>query len=216
MPESSRHVREDYLAAILEPDPAGARDVVRAAVRDGLGIDVVYDEVLAPTMVEVGARWETGEIGVAHEHLAAEVTASLVGELASGARGEPETGRLAIVSCSPEENHCLGGQMLSGLLEASGWEVLFLGRTLPVADLVALAENEAADVVALSTTMPHHLPGGEETVRAVQALDDPPLVIVGGQAYSDESAARRVGADAWAERASEAPGLLMRRLPPAG
>ena len=208
-------MREDYLDAILEPDPARARAVIRDAVSGGLGIEAAYVEVLAPAMVEIGRRWEADEISVAHEHLAAEVTGSLISELGQRLAGEETTGRLAVVTCSPEENHCLGGKMLSGLLEAAGWEVLYLGATLPLEDLIALAEDEAADVVALSTTMPHHLPGVEETIRAVQAMEEPPLVIVGGQAYGGEDDARRVGADAWAPSALEAPTLLRRRLPPA-
>jgi methanogenic corrinoid protein MtbC1 len=163
----------------------------------------------------VGRRWEAGEINVAHEHLASEVSASLVSELAGRLEPATATGRLAVVSCSPEEQHCLGGQMLSGLLEAAGWEVLFLGTTLPIGDLVALAEEEAADVIALSTAMPHNLPAVEEAVRVVQELEEPPLVLVGGRAYAGEEDARRVGADAWAERAAEVPALLGRRLPPA-
>jgi MerR family transcriptional regulator, light-induced transcriptional regulator len=215
VPESSQQVREEYLAAILEPDPARAREVVRTAVREGLEIDVAYSEVLGPAMVEVGRRWESGAIGVAHEHLAAEVTGALVSELSDRIRGGADTGRLAVVTCSPDERHCLGGQMLGGLLEASGWEVLYLGATLPVADLVSLAEEEAADVVALSTTMPHNLPAVEETIRAVRELEDPPFVIVGGQAYEGEEQAQRVGADAWAPSATDAPALLGRKLPPA-
>lgn len=215
MPDRSKQTREDYLAAILEPDPAGAREVVRAAVRDGLEIETLYADVLRPAMVEIGVRWESGEINVAHEHLAAEVTGSLVAELAGRLRAETATGRLAVVSCSPDERHALGGQMLSGMLEAAGWEVLYLGATLPVEDLVSLAEDEAADVVALSTTMPDHLAGAEEAIRAVQAMAEPPLVIVGGQAYAGEDDARRVGADAWSPSATEAPSLLRRRLPPA-
>ncbi|MDQ3935420.1 MAG: cobalamin-dependent protein [Actinomycetota bacterium] len=215
MQERSQHAVEEYLEAILEPDPARAREVVRGVVRAGLPIEVVYSEILGPAMVEVGRRWEANEIGVAHEHLAAEVTGSLVSELADRVRSEPGSGRMALVSCSPEERHCIGGQMLSGLLEASGWEVLYLGATLPVRDLVAMAEDEAADVIALSTTMPGNLPGVAETIRAVQELEEPPLVIVGGQAYSGEDDARRVGADAYAPSAADAPSLLRRRLPPA-
>jgi methanogenic corrinoid protein MtbC1 len=207
--------RDDYLVAILEPNPARAREVVRAAAREGASIESLYEELLAPAMVEIGRRWEAGEIGVAHEHLASEVTSSLVAELSGSSEHARATGRLAIVCCTPDEQHCLGGQMLGGLLEAAGWEVLFLGVTLPTGDLVTLAEDEAADVLALSTCLPSHLPLVEETVRAVREIEDPPLVIVGGQAYAGEEDARRVGADAWAERAGEASALLGRRLPPA-
>jgi methanogenic corrinoid protein MtbC1 len=215
VPETAEQVREAYLAAILEPEPAAAREVIRAALRGGSAIESLYEEVLAPAMVEVGRRWENGAIGVAHEHLAAEVTASLVSELATRVRNEPDTGRMAIVACSPDERHCLGGQMLGGLLEASGWEVLYLGASLPAEDLVALAADEAADAVALSTTLPDHLPGVAATIGAFGALEEPPLVIVGGQAYSGEDQARELGADAYASSVTEAPALLRRRLPPA-
>jgi methanogenic corrinoid protein MtbC1 len=216
VPERSHQAQEAYLAALLEPDPARARTVVRDAVREGLPIDAAYAEVLGPAMIEVGRRWEAGEIGVAHEHLAAEVTGALVSELGERLRGERATGRLAVVSCSPNEHHCLGGQMLGGMLEAAGWEVLYLGASLPVEDLIGLAEDEAADVIALSTTMRENLPHVQETIEAVQRLEEPPLVLVGGQAYDNEETARRVGADAWAASAVEAPLLLSARLPAAG
>ena len=189
--------------------------MLREALGADLPIEAAYLDVLGPAMVEIGRRWESGEISVAHEHLAAEVTGSLVSELATRIRSEPDTGRMAVISCSPEERHCLGGQMLGGLLEASGWEVLYLGATLPSGDLVALADAEAADVVALSTTMSEHLPGVAETIEAVQRLEEPPLVIVGGQAYGGEDQAREVGADAYAPSVAEAPSILRRRLPPA-
>jgi methanogenic corrinoid protein MtbC1 len=215
VPDSLKKASGDYVVAILEPDPAKAREVVRAAVREGASVAAAFEELLAPAMVEIGRRWESGEISVAHEHLATEVTSSLVTELSALLEPGPATGRLAIVSCSPEEQHCLAGQMLSALLEAAGWEVLYLGTTLPMEDLVALAADEAADVIALSTALPHHLPAVEAAVRAVQALEEPPLVLVGGRAYGGEDDARRVGADAWAARVAEAPALLGRRLPPA-
>lgn len=209
-----QQTRRAYLEAVLEPDPARARDVVRSAVRAGTPVGEAYHEVLAPAMVEVGRRWESGAINVAHEHLAAEVTGSLVGELAARERSGEATGRMAVVACSPEERHCIGGQMLAGLLEAHGWEVLYLGATLPVPDLVALVEDEAPDAVALSTTMREFLPGVREAVEALRATEEPPLVIVGGQAYDGEETARRVGADVWAPSAGAGQALLGERLPP--
>ena len=109
MPDATQKAHEDYLAAILEPDPARAREVVRAAVREGLAVEAAFEQVIGAAMVEVGRRWETGAINVAHEHLATEVSASLVSELAGRLEPAPATGRLAVVCCTPEEQHCLGG-----------------------------------------------------------------------------------------------------------
>ena len=210
----AQRIRDDYLAALLEPDPFRAREIARAAVDGGMPLEQLYSDVFQPVMIEVGDRWEAGTIGVAHEHLAAEVTSSLISELARRVRRGPEGGRLAIVCCSPGERHCMGGQMLSGLLEASGWEVLYLGATLPVEDLVGLADSEVPDVVALSTTMSAHLPQVRDTVAALQELPEPPLVALGGQAYRGEEQTRELGADVWAPTAAAASALLDREVRP--
>ena len=210
----AQRIRDDYLAAVLEPDPFRAREIARAAVDGGLPLAELYSDVFQPVMVEVGDRWEAGELSVAHEHLASEVTASLITELAQRARHRPEGGRLAIVACSPGERHCIGGQMLGALLETSGWEVLFLGASLPLEDLVGLADSEVPDVVAISTTMSAHLPQVREAVPALQDLPEPPLVALGGQAYRDEQQARELGADLWAPTAAAASVLLDREVRP--
>jgi methanogenic corrinoid protein MtbC1 len=210
----AQRTRDDYLAAILEPDPFRAREVARNAVDAGLSLERLYTEVFSPALIEVGDRWEKGTLSVAHEHLAAEVTTSLISELAQRVRRGPEGGRLAIVCCSPGERHCIGPQMLSGLLESKGWEVLYLGATLPLEDLVGLADSEVPDVVALSTTMSAHLPEVRDTIPALQELPEPPLVVLGGQAYRGEEQAREMGADVWAPTAAAASVLLDREIRP--
>lgn len=211
-PFPTQPAREAYLAALLRPEPRGAREVVRDAAEVGLPVDVIFDEVLAPALEEVGRRWEAGEITVAHEHLAAEVSRSLVAELGERVRAPTRSGRLALVACSPQEEHCIGGQMLAALLESSDWEVLYLGGSLPLEDLVSLADREVPDAVALSTTMPEHLPAAGAAIAALRDLNRPPFLLVGGQAYSDEPRVQTAAADAWAPTGREGAGLLDRRV----
>jgi hypothetical protein len=47
-------VRDDYLGAVLEPDPFRARAIVRGAADEGIAVATLYAEVLAPVLVEVG------------------------------------------------------------------------------------------------------------------------------------------------------------------
>jgi methanogenic corrinoid protein MtbC1 len=211
-PLPQQPAREAYLAAILEPDPWRAREVIHDAADVGLAADVIFDEVLAPALEEVGRRWEAGAISVAHEHLAAEVSRALVAELGERIRRPARSGRLALVACSPEEQHCIGGQMLAALLEAADWEVLYLGGSLPLDDLAALADREVPDAIALSTTMPDHLPGAGTALAALRTLNRRPFLLAGGQAYRDAAHVRRAGADAWAPTAREGAALLDERV----
>lgn len=210
---TATELRSAYLEALVAPDPPAARELVRSAQEAGLAIPELLLDVIAPALHEVGDRWERGEVTVAHEHLASEVSASLVAEMAERLRRPPTAGRLAVVSCSPGEQHCVGAHMVEALLEAAGWEVLYLGRSLPLADLAGLVDGERPDAVALSTTIPEAVEGAAEAVEALRALESPPVVMVGGQAYPDERAARAVGAQAWSPDAAGAAGTLEALLP---
>lgn len=211
-PLDTAALTDEYLSAVLAPDPPRAREVVRSAADAGMETAVLYLDVLCPAMHEVGRRWESGEVSVALEHLASEVTASLVFELAARERRAPTEGRLAVVGCTPGEEHCIGSQMLGGLLEIAGWEVLYLGRSVPAEDLVSLVEAERPDAIALSTCMDDQLAGAREAIAALRALPEPPVVLVGGQAYRGRGDADAVGADAWSASAREAPAVLSERL----
>jgi len=209
-PDPLERLRDDYLEAVLGPDARRARAMVDDACESGVPVARIYLEVLQPALHEVGRLWQEARIAVANEHLATQITGSvlagLAGRLTLGTSG---TGRRAIVSCSPGELHVLGGQMVSDFLEADGWDVLPLGADVPADDLAALAGRERVALVALSTALPVHLLAAGAACAALRRLDDPPYIVAGGQAFAgDEVRARAVGADAYAAD----PAALLRLL----
>jgi methanogenic corrinoid protein MtbC1 len=78
----SHQAREDkvgelgrsYAAAVLSGDEVGAELVIRDAIDVGLTVAEVDDEIIAPALWLVGELWECGEISVADEHLATEIS----------------------------------------------------------------------------------------------------------------------------------------------
>jgi methanogenic corrinoid protein MtbC1 len=191
-----------YLDCLLAPDGRAARKLIDSCLRDGVPAAVLYLQVLAPAMYEVGRLWESAEVSVAQEHLATQITQSVIAALGlhlSG--GEPVgAGRVAIVSTSPGELHALGSQMVADFLEAQGWNVLHLGADVPGPELVALAEQRQATVVCLSTALAGHLLSVTHTCQLLRGLRPAPYIVVGGRAYGGDGAcADAVGADAFAD-----------------
>jgi methanogenic corrinoid protein MtbC1 len=121
-----------------------------------------------------------------------------------------------VLCCTPGERHALGVQMVADFLEGAGWEVLNLGPSLPVADLVAMVESEQPDVVGLSTSTADRLAGAEAALTALREVEIPPFVVVGGPGWQfvgdDEPA--RLGADARFDDPVEFVELLADRFPP--
>jgi methanogenic corrinoid protein MtbC1 len=213
---ASSTLRDDYLAALLAGDATRARHIIDAAVGRGVPAQELYLEVLGPAMQDIGERWAAGELSIGYEHFATSITHGVLGVLGPTMRVAPTSGRLAVIACTPGERHAIGAQMVSDFLEASGWEVLQLGPSLPTADLVALVESEQPDAVGLSTSTVDRLAGAEAALAGLRAVEEPPFVVVGGAAWqaAGEEEAARLGADACVTGPLELTTLLTERFPP--
>jgi methanogenic corrinoid protein MtbC1 len=207
---------DDYLAAVLAGDGTRARHLVDQAVDNGVPVEEVCLRVLGPALEQVGLLWERGEISVAHEHFAAQVSAGVLGALAPRMRRPPHGGRLAVLACTEGEQHAFGVQMVGEFLEGAAWEVLQLGAGLPAEDLFELVVAEQPDLVGLSASTAGMLPGAERTLALLGEADPRPVLVVGGLAWagvSDERV-RRMGADARLAGPVELVELVGRLLPP--
>src|SRR3954452_19201870 len=63
-----------YAAALLIGDEVAAEIAVREAMEAKLSAAEIDDEIIAPALWVVGDLWERGEITVADEHLATEIS----------------------------------------------------------------------------------------------------------------------------------------------
>ena len=216
MPAPTDTLRDEYLAAMLAGDGTHARHLVERAVEDGIAIPDVCLDVLGPALEEIGAMWERGELSVAHEHYAAQVSSGILGALGPRMRVPPRGGRLAVLTCTEGEQHALGVQMVGEFLEGAAWEVLQLGAGLPAEDLFELVVAEQPDLVGLSTATPGMLPGAQRTLALLGEADPRPLIVVGGRAWAElpEERIRELGADARIPGPLELLDLVERDLPP--
>ena len=198
---SPRDLTGSFLACLIAPDARGARTLVDESLAAGISAATLYLDVIDPAMREVGRLWEVAQISVAQEHLATQITQSVIATLGLQLRAEASVGdgRLAVVACSPGERHALGGQMVADFLESQGWTTLSLGPDTPSTELVAFARGQRAELVALSTALPRNLLSVTRTCGLLHQLDPAPWIVVGGQAYAgDAEQALAVGADAFA------------------
>jgi methanogenic corrinoid protein MtbC1 len=202
---TATELRHGYLAALAGGRPRDAAALVDDALGAGVDAHSIYLDVLQPALIEVGSRWERGELSVAQEHLATAVTESITARIASRlAPTQRPRAMRAVVSCTPGELHSVGARFVSDFLEADGWEVLALGASTPIDALVELVAHEQPHVVALSTTMPHNLDRAAEVFARLRDLPSTPLLLAGGGAYrGDGERALRVGADLYASDAGQ-------------
>jgi methanogenic corrinoid protein MtbC1 len=151
------------------------------------GVDETLEEILRPLLQTIGERWQRDELTVAEEHVLSEAVRSRLGHLLAdsggGLRGT------VVLACAPGERHELGLMMLAIALRRDGWKVIYVGADTPVADAVALAQKQAAKVLALSVAM-------EERAAALQAdaIDTDGIQLVIGGAGASPALAKRLKA----------------------
>ncbi|HEX5622073.1 MAG TPA: cobalamin-dependent protein [Solirubrobacteraceae bacterium] len=144
-----------YAAAVLAGDEVAAELVIREAIDAGLSISEVDEEIIAPALWLVGELWERGEISVADEHVATEISIRVLAlerEARRVARVRP--GYLVMLATPAGELHAVALRMVANVLQDAGYEVMMVGADVPAAALASLAGRHEPDVVCLSATMP--------------------------------------------------------------
>ena len=181
------------------------REAVVDAVVDlarGEGLDAVI-AVLADVQREVGRRWQSEEWSVADEHAATALADLALAAAALGVPPAPLTLGSVVVTCAEEEWHVLPARMFAEQLRAHGWDVAFLGASMPAAHLATYLARRPVVAVAVSCSIPIHLPGARRSIAAAHGAGLP--VMAGGAAFGSAPArAHAVGADAWAASIEQA------------
>jgi len=137
--------------------------------------------VIAPILTEIGDRWVSGELRIAHEHACSSVMRGLLFSLMRLYPASNAT-RRAVVATPAKEDHELGALMVAMLAAMHGWSVLYLGPDLPAEEIAYAAADTNADLVMVSIT---NLPAdaAEREVAAIERAVPPTVkLLVGGRA----------------------------------
>jgi methanogenic corrinoid protein MtbC1/DNA-binding XRE family transcriptional regulator len=174
--------RSRYLKTLLEGNHAAAKDLIDRLLHDGTSSREIYLQVLAPAMLRIGDLWCDGNINVAHEHLATQITLAQMEKLRSFIETAPLSGPRALIACAEGEEHLVGARMAADFFTLDGWRVDFLGADVPAAHLVELVAQRRPQIVGLSVTMKQNLNHASRAIERIAALSSAPKIILGGQA----------------------------------
>lgn len=178
-------LRRAYLGDLLAARRKDALERIMAAFHDGCPIPDLYLDVFQEALYEIGRLWETNRISVADEHIATTITQFIMSNLYQHLEvAETRRGRLVVVGIQGEM-HQVGANMVSDVLEADGWEVLFLGANVPPEDVVAAVRKQGADLLGISATLAANLPRVVELAGRVgrELGDRAPGILLGGGAF---------------------------------
>lgn len=193
--------RRKFANYLLEANYHKCMEMAEMLLVSENGLEALYMGLIQPVMYEIGNLWEQDEINTAEEHLATSIVGRVIAGLYSKLPVVTSYKGKVIVTAAPNEFHELGGRMLADMLDASGWDVIFLGANTPIDELVELIRKTNPHFLAISLTMQFSI---SKVAKIISILKNSPdlsdiKILVGGSAFNaDQNLWKQIGADAWA------------------
>ena len=177
----------EMVQSIAAMDRVGLQENLRqSAVK--LGAHASLEKIIGPLTEKVGEMWREGTLNAAHEHFATvAIREFLWGSIQpySASSNAPAL----LVTTPSGQLHELGAIIVGAAAADIGWRTIYLGPSLPPAEISHAAVQNEVRAVALSIIYPEDdpsLPRELETLRSYLPESIP--IIVGGRAagaYSD-------------------------------
>lgn len=205
---SNRQVR--FLDALLEGNSAAAVSLARDSLSAGAQPVEFFDQCVAPSLAEIGRRFERLDIFLPEMVTAADVVEIVNSEVinpaveAGHASATRAKGKVLLATVQGDL-HDIGKNMVGLMLKVNGFEVIDLGTNVSPSDIVERAERDRVDIVALSTLLTTCLPYVKDVCDFLESkgIRHKFPVIIGGAA-TNPKLAEEVGANAHGASAAEA------------
>jgi MerR family transcriptional regulator, light-induced transcriptional regulator len=153
-----------YADALISGDEIAADIAIREAMDADLDTAEIDEKVIAPALWLIGELWERGQITIAEEHIATEITVRVLALQREAQRVAQARGRYRVMLATvPGELHVVALRMVENLVRGAGYDAVMLGADVPAPALAAAARDHEAHVLCLSSTMP----GRRDDVLAV-------------------------------------------------
>jgi trimethylamine corrinoid protein len=169
-------------------------------------------DALTEGIREVGDRFERMEVFLPEMMLAAramqEALEPLEPYLEQKKERREEKGTI-VMGTVEGDIHEIGKNIVALLLEVNGFQVHDLGPDVNALDFIKRAQEVKADIIGASALMTTTMPGQQEIIELLKdmGLRDRFHVTVGGTPVTQEWATE-IGADSWAENATQAVDIL--------
>jgi corrinoid protein of di/trimethylamine methyltransferase len=206
---------DEMTRAVIDGLPDRARSLAEEALRLDVDPLAAIDQGLKPGMDVVGEGFARGELFIPDLMMSGEAMKAAIGAL------EPEMVRRhaqrqvlgrVVIGTVKGDIHEIGKTLVATMLAANGFEVHDLGVDVSAQDVVDAVRRFDADLVGLSALLTTTVLYQDTVIQTLReaGVRDQVKVVVGGVPASQEWA-EEIGADGYAENATEAV-VVARRL----
>ena len=195
---------------------AGMKDLIAEKTRQQLlefsSMQIINEELI-PGLDEVGKKYETGQLFLPQLILSAETTKLAFSVLKETFTVEGKQGKGPILLATVEGDiHDIGKNIVRVVLESYGFNVIDLGKDVPVEKVAEAFLTYRPQMIGLSALMTTTVYFMEKTIARLKECEGICPILVGGAVLTSD-VAREIGADYYAKDALESAELAQRLIP---
>lgn len=185
---------EQIRRAVKSGDKEEAASLIKNALDDGLSSETIIKEGLTSAMTEIGDGYGSGKVFLPQVMMAAEAMQAAFKEIKKLLPDvkSAEKGTL-VIGTVKGDIHDLGKNIVSALMENSGFKVIDLGKDVEPSAFINAIKEYHADFAGLCSLMTTTLPELENTVKEIKNLLPSVHILVGGVVVTQDYA-DRIGA----------------------
>ncbi|KYH28943.1 homocysteine S-methyltransferase family protein [Clostridium colicanis] len=199
--ESYRDLKEIIIKGLKDEAIGKTKELLRS--KDSL---TIVDEYLIPALDVVGKKYEKGDIFLPQLIMSAETVKNSFSVIKEKIQleGKKEVSKGKIILATVQGDiHDIGKNIVKVILENYGFEIIDLGKDVPIEKIVETAKKEKVTLVGLSALMTTTVKSMEKTIESLRKNNIPCKILVGGAVLNQEYA-DMIKADYYAKDAQEA------------
>ena len=197
---AEKDLKEIVIKGLKEEAKAKTKELIKVET----GLDIVKN-YLIPALDIVGKRFEKGEIFLPQLIQSAETVKKAFEVIKEKleADGEEKISKGKVILATVKGDiHDIGKNIVKVVLENYGFDIIDLGKDVPIEKVVETAKKEGVQLVGLSALMTTTVISMKDTIEALKKEGVPCKVFVGGAVLNQEYA-DMIGADYYAKDAQE-------------
>ena len=201
----SEKIFQEAFDAIVNGEADKASDAAKRGLDEGIDPLVLMDKGFIPGINKVGDLFETGRLflpALIYSATAMEKATEIIN--AAIPSGKELVSAKVLIGTVEGDVHDIGKTIVVALFKANGFEVMDLGRDVPIARFIDEAEKYGADIIGSSTLLTTTMVVQKELEQELKkaGLREKYKTIIGGAPVTQRWA-DRIGADAYAQDASD-------------
>ena len=191
--------------SILQADEDQAMEVIKEAIAREMDLSELLRSGFGAGNTEVGNSFEKGTISLPELLYSSEVMKNVTERVMSVLEKVTESEGKIQIATVEGDTHDIGKNIVASTLRATGFEVIDLGREVPVSHIIETAEKYGVDIIATSALLTTTLTEQKklETMLRDLGIRDKYTTMVGGAPCTPRWT-KRIGADVYSEDAIDA------------